>query len=471
MKSSFVAFAAISIVLALRITPIPADADTADVIESKLFREDVEQLIRVVDEVHPNPYYYVSREQADEARRTLWSSIENPLTRTEFYSSLGRFTSTFEDGHLAVVPPADEFREHLDAGERVFPFEIEYVSGHVRVAETYDDDGTIEVGDQLVSINGHTADSLFATFVREQSGEPRYRSVRARHAFRLLLWIYGIHAPYTLDWLDSRDGQPRTAQLDGATRATIAEKREASSGQSAHYRFVVLDDQIGLIEFRSMQDEKAFAVFLEETFTRCQAESIIGLIVDLRRNGGGNSRLGDALLAYITGKPYRMAARKEWKVSQSYKDYLRASGTQANRYVESAVGDTLVYEAKVKSAPDNPLRFEKPVCFLIGAETYSSAVMLANAVGDFDLATLIGEETGGRPNSFGETLRFTLAHSRLRVDVSSATWIRANGDTADKRGVMPDITVPGGLTGHGDGDLAVARAREWILTHPAGIAR
>lgn len=50
--------------------------------------------------------------------------------------------------------------------------------------------------------------------------------------------------------------------------------------------------------------------------------------------------------------------------------------------------------------------FDGPVCFLIGSRTFSSAVMLANGVGDFHLAMLIGEETGGHPTAFGEHMGF-----------------------------------------------------------------
>ena len=73
--------------------------------------------------------------------------------------------------------------------------------------------------------------------------------------------------------------------------------------------------------------------------------------------------------------------------------------------------------------------------------TFSSAMELADAIKTYHLATLIGEETGGRPNGFGEAYVFRLPRSQLAVSVSSALFVRASGDTTDHRGVVPDIVI------------------------------
>jgi C-terminal processing protease CtpA/Prc len=85
--------------------------------------------------------------------------------------------------------------------------------------------------------------------------------------------------------------------------------------------------------------------------------------------------------------------------------------------------------------------FTGHVCVLIGPQTFSSATDFADAVKTYHLATLFGEETGGRPNGFGEGYIFRLPRSQLAVSVSSALFVRASGDTTDHRGVVPDIVI------------------------------
>ncbi len=79
-------------------------------------------------------------------------------------------------------------------------------------------------------------------------------------------------------------------------------------GENGHdpIEYGLLDDGIGLITFRDMTESPdRFAERLATIFDRVAADHPIGIVLDLRRNNGGNSRLGDLLLAYVNDKPYR----------------------------------------------------------------------------------------------------------------------------------------------------------------------
>jgi hypothetical protein len=54
---------------------------------------------------------------------------------------------------------------------------------------------------------------------------------------------------------------------------------------------------------------------------------------------------------------------------------------------------------------------------------------------------LVGEETGGRPNDFGNPMPFTMPNSGLTAYVATVIGLRANGDTADFNPVIPDVVV------------------------------
>ena len=249
------------------------------------------------------------------------------------------------------------------------------------------------------------------------------------------------------------------------------------------YRYEPLEEHIGYIDFRSMSNASRFAAFLEETFTRIQQEAPRGLIVDLRWNGGGNSYLGELLLAYLTDKPYVMSGGKAWKMSRQYKQASARRVPPWIRWVSAppALWLATLFEPQARpfAAPDgeivflsseatkpgpNPLRYQGNVCFLISGSTFSSATMLANAVEDNDLAFLIGEETGDIPNHFGELHFFSLPHSQLRLGVSSAQFIRANGDAENTRGVMPDLAVTQTPADTRNGvDTVLEAAKAWVL--------
>lgn len=261
-----------------------------------------------------------------------------------------------------------------------------------------------------------------------------------------MLWIHEIMAPYKIELESKQTSQRRIETVEGITAQVLSQRQTAAAGRAAKlpYRYDTLADGIGYLNFRSMGGDKtAFEAFLDVTFKLIKAARIKGLIVDLRENGGGNSALGESLLSYITNKPYKMEGRKEWKASRPYRDFLkRNSWYHADeKFLAAKDGEIVVLNDEMIKPADNLLRFEGPVCFLIGHSTFSSGMMVANAVGDFKLATLIGEETGDPPTAFGELYTFTLPHSGFTINVSSAHFVRANGDATDQRPVVPDIKI------------------------------
>jgi C-terminal processing protease CtpA/Prc len=66
--------------------------------------------------------------------------------------------------------------------------------------------------------------------------------------------------------------------------------------------------------------------------------------------------------------------------------------------------------------------------------------MLAVAIKDFQLGTLIGEETGGRANFYGSSYQFDLPATGIPTRVSYAQFIRPSGELDDK-GALPDHEV------------------------------
>jgi hypothetical protein len=287
------------------------------------------------------------------------------------------------------------------------------------------------------------------------------------------------------------------------------------------WKFHVLPDKVGYLDFAFMDDRSRseWQTFLEQTFTRIKNERLAGLIIDLRTNTGGDSRLGDDLLAYLADKPYRSVTRKDWRFSAVYVAQLNSvdpwglalgnadeeppadfkalfaqhppkalraalrerAPSQARRILErhaphwldagqTDIGETetltLKFTALTTPPAEMPLRFRGPVVFLIGPETFSSAVILANTVEDFHLAPLIGEET--KPcNQFGEPCFLELPNSRLRLAIATAQYVRANGDASDRHGVRPSILVsPSEPDANPSRDSVVLRAQEFIHNWP-----
>ncbi len=450
--------------------------------DTSALRADLNFMLKTFEEMHPDLYAYTSRDDILALKNQQLSSLNRELTRKEFYPIVARMAAAFGDGHTGVGMLKEEIRLFNREGGKWFPFTVFTIDHQgVQVKTSLREACPVGTGDWILSINGHPVDSLRALFAQQVSAETAHlRAFRIRSAFRYHLWINGIEAPYRLQWRRADSNEVRTTTVEGITEEEIRQfyRQKNTASTDSDYSFRWLEGNVGYLDFRRMRRPGAFEPFLQETFTDIQQNSANGLIIDLRNNGGGSTSLGVMLLSYITDKPYRMTARGEWKVTRHIKNYMKARYlplwlcwvpiqylfADGRRIWGTPDGEILAEESSLIQPSENPLRYSGPVCVLIGPRTFSSAQKLTNAIKDYQLATLIGEETGGVPNAFGEIYQFSLPNTRLHAFVSTKRFVRANGDTTWTRGILPDIEVKQNLEDVKKGvDTVLEFARRWCV--------
>ncbi|WP_100642668.1 S41 family peptidase [Alteromonas facilis] len=176
----------------------------------------------------------------------------------------------------------------------------------------------------------------------------------------------------------------------------------------------VLDGDIGYIEmsyFDGFVDESA-PVF-ESAMNFLSSSHII--ILDLRRNGGGNSRILPLFLGYFLGpEPVHFATRYErWKGSQ----------------------ETLMTDNQVKGARF----FDKPLYILTSGTTFSLAEHVTYHLKAFDRATIVGERTYGGGKAFDPVVLNDDFYLRIpRIEMANAV---THDMYEEGKGILPDIAV------------------------------
>jgi hypothetical protein len=110
-------------------------------------------------------------------------------------------------------------------------------------------------------------------------------------------------------------------------------------------------------------------------------------------------------------------------------------------YTKLKHGEDLTYEFEATSRPRVEPSFDGPACLLIGDQTFSAAMDLADGVRTYDLMLTIGQPSGGVPNSLGDIGPFQLPNSRIAVSYSMKLFVRASGDESDLGPVRPHIEV------------------------------
>jgi len=183
---------------------------------------------------------------------------------------------------------------------------------------------------------------------------------------------------------------------------------------------------------------------LTATFADVKARPVDGIVIDVRRNGGGDAIVNDALWPFVSDRPFSQGGRFLQKVSSRLK---REYGfwLYNMRYLPPAwfwPNGTLLQMDFTRFSTvhpgANPLRFTGPVYLLIGLGTFSSAIGCAQAAKIYGLATTVGEETSPA-NHTGEL--YEGETPRIGLQFGFTTKYYNEREFKDGEGVVPDVTI------------------------------
>jgi C-terminal processing protease CtpA/Prc len=197
---------------------------------------------------------------------------------------------------------------------------------------------------------------------------------------------------------------------------------------------------------------KQYAHKFKGTFTAIRKKGITNLIIDVRENQGGCGLTGDELLKYLANKPFRQIEKTEQRLVPEFFKLCEQYGLNINRIMADEYGIDL---EKLKSRGDYkhgitvtgqvPFkyphefsdRFKGSIYLLIAKPTFSAASNFSAAVKYFEIGTLIGQETSGEKNHYGQIVPIQLPNSGLNGQVSTAHFVTVGG-MEDSGGVTPD---------------------------------
>jgi C-terminal processing protease CtpA/Prc len=149
------------------------------------------------------------------------------------------------------------------------------------------------------------------------------------------------------------------------------------------------------------------------------AETWRGLVIDVRRNGGGSDVFGTVIASRLTDRTYL-----------AYNKVIRNDTVQAD--ARTAPQPAMV-------VPSTRKRFAGPVILLTGIESVSAAETFAMALmGRQPAVTRIGENTQG---VFSDVLVRRLPNGWL-FGLPNEIYLTADGKSFDGPGVAPDVEAP-----------------------------
>ncbi len=360
---------------------------------------DLELLAQVIREKHKNPFTKCPRAKFDEAVAQLHQRL-GTLQDHQILVEFLRLTAMLGDGHTTVQPDKEARRF------RRLPIMTVWTRDGLFIAASTAEHQDLLRG-RIVRIGPATLDEALQRVRPLSAGENE--SARMDYARRSLVEVEILHALGLTDSLDNvhltlefpgsgqREVQLAPLAPEGKTRWSHAlegpgkEVPISRRLQRDRYGMTWLADSKNLYcwyDSCANLPNRPVSAWCKEVLAEVDRQPVDRLVLDLRRNGGGNSMLLQPLIRGLANRP---------ALNQKGKLFV-----------------------------------------LIGPGTYSSAMDNAFDFRKQTRALLIGQPTGGSPNEFGEIKYAPLPHCHWQVQYSTKYFkTGAEGETTLK----PDTEV------------------------------
>ncbi|MDP5071622.1 MAG: S41 family peptidase, partial [Congregibacter sp.] len=211
-----------------------------------------------------------------------------------------------------------------------------------------------------------------------------------------------------------------------------AQKRvlELPRGDGDTIRVGVIDIPTFYIDFEAMRrgDEnyKSTTRDVKRLIEELEAENVEGVIVDLRRNGGGSLQEANDLtglfIEYGPTVQIRHSSRRVWR------DGKRLRSTY----------------------------YDGPLVVLINRLSASASEIFAGAIQDYDRGLIVGDRSYGKG-----TVQTMVPLTEGQLKITESKFYRISGDSTQHRGVVPDIAFPSLYDPEEIGESALDNALDW----------
>lgn len=329
-----------------------------------------------------------------------------------YYEVLMRLAPLLHDAHTNIYPP-EALASHFYAGPPITTALVEKRVLVTRVFSASLVNAGVHVGDEIAAIDGVEVHR----YVQERVAP--YESIATPQDGDVRLYTYGLlrgdaDHPMTLTLRDAQ----------GAARdVSVARKGYTDVKYPDGFEFRMLPGSIAYLALAHFESDKGVKTFEQHLPDIMKSK---GLILDVRRNGGGSSGYGLQILTYLSSKPIPTMQERELRISP----VMRAQGTTLLEWPQ--LPDSGKPYTLARSS-----HFNGPVAVLTGPRTFSAAEDFVVSFKQMHRGVVLGQRTGG---STGQPLTFDLpGGGKGRVCAKRNTFL--DGREFVDVGIDPDIEV------------------------------
>lgn len=377
---------------------------------------------------------------------TIEQEMPDTLTRATLYKYVAPLLALLGDGHTHVVPP---YNDILTKTALRFPVQVDVDNQSGKITARYSIFG-IPKGAEIIEINDISTTDIVENLLQYVSGERRFfRLMVLKDYFSTLFQLCYPAEKYTIKY--RLEGKTKTTTLKAATFDEIraekkkAEKKARKSSETKkqamkHFEYQLLEGgRVALMSFNECTDSAGMVAFLDSMITELNTKKVENLIIDVRKNGGGDSQVGDLVLERISKVPFQQFGKALMRITPTTQRLLK--NAYGNRFL-APTGLYLESEDSLNMPLNDKARcYNGKVWLLTSNYTFSSASSFSWTFKYFNMGKVVGEESGGMNVCFGDVLEYRLPISQLYCYMSYKRFWQYGADEKEIHGTIPDVAV------------------------------
>lgn len=413
-------------------------------IARSLLQQDFQLLRDTLRKSHPGLYRYRAKADMDHILDSCYTSIADSETVIQFYTRVAYIIASIGDGHTNCNLPRPVLREFIDQ-EKFFPALLIFIHSHAYI---YCCNQYPEIrGAELLSINGRPMREVLEqlyNYVQSDGFIRSHKDTELPDEFNFLYHaIFGVSDKFEISYAQP-GGAAQTVTLHADAFKDMRCPPPGLFARPDKYLglryekggIAVLTIKTFLDEFLQ-QTHESFGGFLDSAFADIKKKGVKKLLIDVRRNQGGNDHNGELLYAYLTAQPFQ---------------YYLSQETTASKFSEKDHPDLAPQAPKENNYPGKLFVLADGRSFSASAEF--SSIVKTNKRGKF-----IGDMCGGGyyGNTSGDEVHVILPNTHLDIRMPLVKYTMAVQPLGKNvRGIEPDFPLYptiSDIIGNSDGQL------------------
>lgn len=418
------------------------------------FRKDLVYVVDVVSNVHPALADVETREEFKKYAMTLTDSISENTPSWQVGIMLGKLLRWIDDAHTTT--------DITYGSESYLPLEFAWLSDGLIVAPVKDVGLSIPAFSRVLKVGSYSIEALEAklsTLVPENKYWVRATGARVLRSEGVLRWLNVLQDKHVQIVVETPEGEIEeweiklvgealmTDESGLATPLEIALKRARgldgpwrSLSDSVAWRVESKSDYGFLWLVRCVNSDD-FQSEVEQFFQEVVGAEVQNVVLSVQQNSGGESAVIDTVLSYLNIDEYRTYSTTIQRYSQEVHKHTGLTKQQFGqeaKYRQESLAYNNFDDEVVNHA--HPI-FKGNVFIIVDSASFSAASDLATVLYDHDLATLVGEPSGGAPTGFGNSLQFVTPNLKIPFSVSWMHYTRAEPQYDPANTLFPDISL------------------------------